>query len=93
LKATGGLSCVLSAGISVPEEEVAPLDARQQVLSTGRYLALLDGTIDRVSWLAMLLPLVQDGILHARSKTSSARRRNGTVSCTKLPAHGPFERR
>jgi hypothetical protein len=38
LKATGGLSCVLSAGISVPEEEVAPLDARQQVLgATGWY--------------------------------------------------------
>ena len=38
MKATGGLSCVLSAGISVPEEEVAPLDARQQVLgATGWY--------------------------------------------------------
>jgi hypothetical protein len=46
-------------------EEVAPPDARQQVLgATGWY--------DRVSWLAMLLPLVQDGILHARFKTSSA---------------------
>ena len=45
LKATGALSCVLSAGMSVPEEEVAPLDARQQVLgATGWY--------DRVSgWL------------------------------------------
>ena len=38
LKATGGLSCVLSAGISVPEEEGAPLDARQQVRgATGWY--------------------------------------------------------
>jgi len=79
LKATGGLSCVLSAGISVPEEEVAPLDARQQVLGA-------TGWHDRASWLAMLLPLVQDGILHARFKTSSARRGNGTVWCTKLPA-------
>ena len=26
----------------------------------------------RVSWLAMLLPLVQDGIFYARFKTSSA---------------------
>jgi hypothetical protein len=60
LKATGGLSCVLSAGISVPEEEVAPPDARQQ-----EYRALLDGTIVHQ---AMLLPLVQDGILHARFK-------------------------
>jgi hypothetical protein len=43
LKATDGLSRVLSASISVPEEEVAPLDARQHVLgATGWY--------DRVSW-------------------------------------------
>jgi hypothetical protein len=64
-------------------EEVAPPDARQQVLgATGWY--------DRVSWLAMLLPLVQDGILHARFKTSQ---------CVEMAffgersfPHGSFER-